>query len=155
MFAGSDIIVKGKCTRCNVKTNGRLIVGIDQGIFSGGMVRASKGGKFFDLGSSKKTATEIHFGQNYLIQDKIEVTEKELEKLKFQLVNINNKLDVLKNGEFSEEEINDLRSSKVRTMKEIENKSLALFTLREKYELSQGTFTVRAQRCFIELSRYN
>ncbi len=134
LFAGSDIIVKGKCTRCNVKTNGRLIVGIDQGIFSGGMVRASKGGKFFDLGSPKKTATEIHFGQNYLIQDKIEVTEKELEKLKFQLVNINNKLDVLKNGEFSEEEINDLRSSKVRTMKEIENKSLALFTLREKYE---------------------
>jgi uncharacterized protein (DUF342 family) len=131
LLAVEDITVKSGCVRCNIKTNGRLIISGETGKLIGGVSRARLGVNVHDLGSAKGIQTEISFGQDYLIKDQIEVTGGEIDKVKAGLKQIDLKI---KQAEKSPSLLNAARLEKVKFLKRLEQLNLRVFTLREKFE---------------------
>lgn len=132
LLAVEDIRIKNGCLLSNVKTNGKLWLVGEKGHLIGGICRARSGVECANLGSERGARTEISFGQDYLIQDQIEVTERELEKLKAALADLDKKLKALEGQ--SSAALNAARAEKVRLMKLTEKYGMHLFTLREKFE---------------------
>jgi hypothetical protein len=114
-----------------VKCNGRLRMQSDRGSVVGGRVRVRKGMEVQNLGSTRGVATEVSFGQDYLIADRIEKEEREVEKLKLKIT----KDDMaMKEESENRDRLEELRKEKKKLLKMIEQRSVRLFTLREKFE---------------------
>jgi uncharacterized protein (DUF342 family) len=131
LLAVDDIKVKAGCLRCNIKTNGKLFVSGETGKLVGGMCKARKGVDTQEMGGEKGGATQISFGQDYLMQDQIEVSEREIEKIKTGLNQIDGKIKQAANNPAA---LNAARLEKVKYMKLLEQLNLKVFTLREKFE---------------------
>jgi len=133
LLSVGDVVVKGACLRCSIKSNGRLVMQSDRGNVVGGSIRVRKGMEVANLGSPTGAKTTVSFGQDYLVADRIEKEEKEIENIKAQLARTDMSLaQIEKNGR--REELEQLRHEKKKLMKVMEKRSLRLFTLREKYE---------------------
>jgi len=131
LLSVGDINMKSGCMHSAVKCNGTLRLQSDKGSVVGGRVRVRKGLRAQNLGSSRGVATEISFGQDYLIADQIEKAEKEIEKLKLKIT----KDDTAMREESDDRErLEELRKEKKKLMKMIEQLSVRLFSLREKFE---------------------
>ena len=133
LLAVGDIKVKNSCLRCKIKCNGMLQLIGDKGDLVGGNTKSTGGINVKNLGNKKGVKTEVSFGQNYLIQDRIEVEEKEVEKIKAKIV----KIDILMHQlekEGANSKLKNIRTQKLKFMKLIEKRSLRLFTLRERFE---------------------
>jgi len=133
LMAVKNITLKSACLQSNVKCNGKLSLEGDRGNFVGGQVKARYGVELTNLGSKNGAKTDVSFGQDYLIGDKIELEEKELEKLKDAAV----KIDLKIHQDEKEGGIADLkkhRSKKVQILKLIDRRTERLFWLREKFE---------------------
>ncbi len=143
LLAVGDIKAKNSCLRCKIKCNGKLHLIGDKGNLIGGNTKSTGGINVGNLGNNKNVKTEVSFGQNYLIQDRIELEEKEVEKIKTQI----NKIDILmhqleKEGDNSK--LKNARMQKLKLMKLMEKRGLRLFTLRERFEEHfDSTITVR------------
>ncbi|MDR1318677.1 MAG: FapA family protein, partial [Treponema sp.] len=131
LLAVEDIKVKAGCLRCNIKTNGRLLISGETGRLAGGVCKARRGVDTADIGSEKASQTEISFGQDYLIQDQIEVSERDIEKIKAGLQQTEAKLKQVAGDPAA---LNAARAYKVKLMKLLEGLNLKVFTLREKFE---------------------
>ncbi|MCA1949787.1 MAG: FapA family protein [Treponema sp.] len=136
LLAVEHIRIQNGCLGSNVKTNGRLILVSERGNFVGGLCRARQGVDAANLGSERAIHTEVSFGQDYLIMDQIEVAEREIEKIKKALQDIEMRLKKL---EASGSALDAVRAEKVRLMKLLEKYGLHLFTLREKFEEHHGS----------------
>ncbi len=136
LLAVEDIRIKNGCLLSNIKTNGRLILSSEQGNLVGGVCRARLGVEAANIGSERSSRTEISFGQDYLIMDQIEQTERETDKLKKALLDLELRGSQAGKGAGS---IEALRAEKVRLLKLLEKYSLRLFTLREKFEEDHGS----------------
>lgn len=131
LLSVGDINIKGGCMHSTVKCNGTLRMQSDKGSIVGGRVRVRKGIEAQSIGSARGVATEISFGQDYLIADRIEKEEKEIEKLKLKIT----KDDMAMREEAEDRErLEELRKEKKKLLKMIEQRSVRLFTLREKFE---------------------
>lgn len=87
----------------------------------------------FNLGSEKQVTTLVSFGQDYLIQDQIELEEKETQKAKNALVKLDMKLkQAEKQG--ASAAVSKLRMEKLKMMKIIEKRGMRTLMLREKFE---------------------
>ena len=131
LLAVEDIRVKNGCLQSQVKTNGKLSLIGEKGHLIGGFCRARFGVEAANIGSERGTRTEISFGQDYLVKDQIEGAERETDKIKKALTELDQKLKQL---EGSGANLDAARSEKVRLMKHLEKQSIRLFTLREKFE---------------------
>lgn len=131
LLAVEHIRIQNGCLGSNVKTNGRLFLVSERGNLVGGLCRARQGVDAANLGSERAIHTELSFGQDYLIMDQIEVTEREVEKIKRALQETELKLKRL---DPSAPNLDAIRAEKVRLMKLLEKYGLHLFTLREKFE---------------------
>lgn len=131
ILAVGDIRVRGNCTLCSVKTNGRLLVGGQGGALTGGLCRARKGVDAANIGSERGVKTEISFGQDYLVADMIEAEEREIEKIKALVVKADR--DMAEAGRTGAG-LEQARQDKVKLMKLLEKRSIRLFDLREKFE---------------------
>jgi uncharacterized protein (DUF342 family) len=131
LLAVEDINVKAGCLRCNIKTNGRLLITGETGKLIGGVCKARRGVDTADIGSEKASQTEISFGQDYLIKDQIEVSERDIEKIKAGLQQTEIKI---KQAAGDPAALNAARAHKVKLMKLLEGLNLKVFTLREKFE---------------------
>ena len=131
LLAVEDIRVKNGCLQCQVKTNGKLRLMGEKGNLVGGVCRARSGVEATNVGSERGSRTEISFGQDYLIKDQIESIEREIDKVKGLLTEIDRKMQAM---ERSGANLDAARAEKVRVMKHIEKQGLKLFTLREKFE---------------------
>ncbi|MDR2134225.1 MAG: FapA family protein, partial [Treponema sp.] len=131
LLAVGDIRVKAGCVRCNIKTNGRLLISGETGRFAGGVCKARRGIDAAGIGSEKDGRTEISFGQDYLIKDQIEVSERDIEKIKAGLRQTEAKL---KQSASNPAALNAARAYKVKLLKLLEQLNLKVFTLREKFE---------------------
>ncbi len=131
LLAVEDVRVKSGCLQCQIKTNGKLRLTGEKGHLIGGFCRARSGVEAANIGSERGTRTEISFGQDYLVKDQIEVAERETDKLKKTLMDLNAKLQQL---EGSGANLDAARAEKVRLMKHLEKQGIRLFTLREKFE---------------------
>ncbi len=133
LMSVNNISLKSACLQCSVKCNGKLTLDGERGNLVGGQAKARYGIELTNIGSKNGAKTNVSFGQDYLIGDKIELEEKELEKLKEAAVQIDLKIHQAE----KEGGITDLkkhRLKKVQTLKLIERRTERLFWLREKFE---------------------
>jgi uncharacterized protein (DUF342 family) len=130
LLAVEDIRMVSRCVFCNVKTNGKVMLSGEGGKLAGGICRARRGISAAELGG-ETGATEISFGQDYLIQDQIEAAERESSKIKTAMTKIQ---EAIKDAVGSPARIEAAGAEKVRLMKLLEQYSLKIFTLREKFE---------------------
>ena len=126
-----DIKIEKSCVQSQVKCNGRVIMGQERSNLIGGITRARKGVTAFNLGTENGVRTEISFGQDYLIADQIELEEKEVDKLKKQITQIDIVMQKQTNDRILLEKI---RAEKLKLLKVMEKRSFRLFTLRERFE---------------------
>ncbi|GHT77836.1 hypothetical protein FACS1894130_03430 [Spirochaetia bacterium] len=131
LMAVEDIWVKNSCTLCNIKTNGHLFLTGERGRLVGGLCKVRLGINAAEIGSEQGTRTEISFGQNYLVKDQIEVAEQEIEKIKLALPQIDRKLREVLPASAS---LNAFRTEKLKLMKMLEQLTMKVFTLQEKFE---------------------
>jgi uncharacterized protein (DUF342 family) len=131
LLAVEDIKVNLGCTGCNIKTNGKLSVTGKTGKLAGGVCRARRGIDVEELGSGNGLRTEISFGQDYLLKDKIDMTESEIEKTRTFL----KKIDVrIRDAVNNPAALGAAGAEKVKLLKALEQLNLRIFTLREKFE---------------------
>jgi uncharacterized protein (DUF342 family) len=133
LMAVNNVSLKSACLQCTVKCNGKISLEGERGHLVGGQAKARHGIELTNLGSKNGAKTNISFGQDYLIGDKIELEEKELEKLKDDAVQTDLKLHQAE----KEGGIDDLkkhRAKKLHTLKLIDRRTERLFWLREKFE---------------------
>lgn len=133
LMAVKNISLKSACLQCTVKCNGKLSLEGERGNFVGGQAKARYGVEATNLGSKNGAKTQVSFGQDYLIGDKIELEEKELEKLKDAAVKIDLKIhQAEKDGGITD--LKKHRLKKVQILKLIDKRTERLFWLREKFE---------------------
>ncbi|MFP4704726.1 MAG: flagellar assembly protein A [Spirochaetaceae bacterium] len=131
LLAVGDISVKTGCMHSTLKSNGMIRASADRGSIVGGRIRARKGMEVRNLGSSREVATEVSFGQDYLIADRIEKEEKQIEELKRRIT----KDDLeMREAASDRSRLEELRRDKKKMLKMIEQRSVRLFNLREKFE---------------------
>ncbi|MFA6508384.1 MAG: flagellar assembly protein A [Treponemataceae bacterium] len=131
LLAVEDVKIKNGCLQSQIKTNGKLRLLGDKGHLIGGVCRARQGVEAANIGSERGTRTEISFGQDYLIKDQIESIEREVDKVKAALADIDAKIKAM---ERAGAKLDIARTEKIRIMKYMEKLVLKLFTLREKFE---------------------
>ncbi len=133
LLSVQDVTIKSGALLCTIKCNGIVKHQADKNGIVGGTIRARKGLDVFNLGSTSGAKTVVSFGQDYLIMDQIEREEREIEKLKRQVTQLD-----LAMRDFSEElereKLEELRKKKRLMIKGMEKRSLRLFTLRERFE---------------------
>ena len=126
--------LRSSCLRCSVKSNGKVLLDPSKGDFVGGDVRAREGMVVRNLGSERGVRTEVSFGQNYLVADRIEKEEAELARLKERSQEVASAITRAERAGVRSAERDELHTEKVRLLKAIEAKSFRLFTLRESLE---------------------
>ena len=133
ILAIADVVFSKACLRCNIKTNGKVILSEDKGSLVGGVIKARRGLSVQNLGSENGIKTSVSFGQNYLVQDQIEAEDRALKKHKDDMLKIDlymKKMEATGN----KAKVDYARQEKLKFMKLIEKRSMRLFTLREKFE---------------------
>jgi hypothetical protein len=126
-----EIVIRTSCMHTAVKTNGKLRMQTEKGSIVGGNIRARKGVETQNLGSASEVRTQLCFGQDYLVADQIERQDKEIDKLKRRVTNLD--LAMQKAAEGSAD-VEKHRKEKKKLLKIMEQRSLHLFNLREKFE---------------------
>lgn len=132
VLAVGDLRVKKALIRSKVKCNGKVVLA-DDGHVMGGEVKVKQGLVTGDLGNASGLATKVFFGQDILVEDQIEVENKEIGKLQEDLGKINT---AMKSSEkiSNKEQMQHLFNEKVRLMKLLEKRNLRVFTLKERFE---------------------
>ena len=145
LLAVNDITSKNAIFSCKVKCNGRLRLMSEKGYLVGGRIQARGGIDAQNIGSISGSRTEISFGQDYLIADRIETEEKEINKIKHRLVKIDPEMRQAE--KISEtKQLGKLRAEKVKLMKIMEKRSMRVFALKERFEQHYtGEVTVRGE----------
>lgn len=133
LLSVGDIKVKNNCLRCQVKCNGTLRLFGDKGSLIGGKVFSKHGLEAQNLGNQKGTHTVISFGQDYLVADQIEQHEKEIERLKDLVTELDTEMK-RQEEQGLRKKLEQSRREKLKNLKIIEKRSMRLFTLRERYE---------------------
>lgn len=131
LLAGRNLHIDHYCFRCIVKTNGRLSLTGEPGSFIGGNAHAAAGVYARNLGDYKTVRTIISFGQDYLVKDKIEVYEKEVQSNLLELTQIEAEL---KDETITKDRLQELREQKVALLKCNTALGLKIFKLKEHFE---------------------
>jgi uncharacterized protein (DUF342 family) len=135
--AVGDIRVKNSCLSCDVRCNNQMSLTSEKAALVGGRIKAKKGVETGNLGSAKQVRTELSFGQDYLVQDRIEVAQREIEKIRAQIARIDAWLGAQAKkptGQVTAAKVDEVRRQKVRALKLTERLGIRLFNLHEKFE---------------------
>jgi len=133
VFAVGDINLTSSCLGSTVKSNGFFKVESQKGRIIGGLIKVKKGLKVSHVGSEKNTPTFISFGQDYVVEGKIEQEESNIKRINEQIA----ELDMLMNQferEGSRKKLQKVRHKKLELIRMTEEKNLKLFNLRERFE---------------------
>ncbi|PKL26060.1 MAG: hypothetical protein CVV47_02715 [Spirochaetae bacterium HGW-Spirochaetae-3] len=131
LLAVDDIVLKNSALLCNIKTNGRLRLLGEKGHLIGGLCRTRKGVEVQNLGSANGAKTQVSFGQDYLVKDSIEAEEREIERVKAMILQADK---TMREQEAAGVNLEKIRGDKLRLVKLLEQRSLRVFELREKFE---------------------
>ena len=132
MLAVGNIRIKKTLLRSRIKCNSRVVLSDDARII-GGSMKVKLGLVTGDIGNASGVPTHVVFGQDVLVEDQIEVEEKEIASLQADLAKVDTAMK-------SSEKINDkvkmqeLFNEKFKIMKLLEKRNLRLFTLKERFE---------------------
>ncbi len=131
ILAGGNIHIDEYTFRCIIKTNGTLSVTGSPGSLVGGMAHAARGLCVHNLGDPKKIRTIVSFGQDYLIKDKIDMYEKEIQQHITDIAHIDTELN---KEDITTEEIEELHTQKALLLKQNNSYNLKVFALKENFE---------------------
>ena len=133
LMAVGNINIQNACFHCTVKSNGAVALEGEKGHLVGGVTRAKKGIKVANLGTKNGVKTHVSFGQDYLIGDKIELEEKELNKLKEASIQTDSNI-ARAEREGDAAQLEQSRGEKRKILKLIDRRTERLFWLRERFE---------------------
>ena len=133
LLSVGDVVLKTAVVRSRIKSNGKISFQGDKGRIVGGTIRARHGLEVTSVGSPRGVKTRISFGQDYLIADLIEKEEKEIEKVKTRISQLDIEMRKAEKAGATEQ-LQGLRQEKVKMLKLMEKRGLRLFTLRERFE---------------------
>jgi len=135
LLAVEDIHLTNACLRCTVKCNGRMILESEKGNIIGGRVYCKLGLEAMNIGSEREVNTEIHFGQDILVQDHLEREQQQSEALKKRNTEIERSITRLKRTAASDlKGLEVLRAGKRRNLQQIQMHSKRIFILQERFE---------------------
>ena len=130
-----DIRITNSALRCQIKCNGRLTLESERGHLLGGQVRVRHGLEVMDLGSGRGIRTEIFFGQDYLVRDRIELEKREIAKLKEKLAELDQEMKHLEKAVRPDQAaLEKLRLEKLYTLRSLEKRTHRIFALQERFE---------------------
>lgn len=116
--------------RSNVKCNGKLFIP-EKGCVIGGTAKVKLGMDVGDLGSDRFIPTHVYFGQDYLIEDHLNVERKAILQIQQEIQSIDKALK-LRAGQT--DQVRALFARKTRLLKLLEKRNIRLFWLMEKFE---------------------
>jgi uncharacterized protein (DUF342 family) len=93
--AGGDVRIRNACVRCLLRCNGQLTLETEKGNLIGGKAQARRGLAVQNLGSPSGTHTEVSFGQDYLLLEKIEQAQAEAKRLAAHVVELRQRVHQL------------------------------------------------------------
>jgi uncharacterized protein (DUF342 family) len=135
LISVGDIRLKSGCLRCQIKSNGRLLLESERGNLMGGVARARRGASLQNLGSPGGAHTLLSFGQDYAVKDQIEKAQKEVDALKHRIMELDIRMKKLeKAGSPGRQALEGARTEKLQGLKLLEKASLRLLGLRDKFE---------------------
>ena len=135
LLAVEDIHLTNACLRCTVKCNGRMILESEKGNIIGGRVCCKLGLKAMNIGSEREVNTEIHFGQDILVQDNLEREQRQSETLKKRNTEIERSIIHLKRTAPSDlKGLEVLHAEKHSNLQQIQMHSKRIFILQERFE---------------------
>jgi hypothetical protein len=144
LLAGGDVQIRGACLRCRLVCNGHLRLTSEKGSVMGGTVRARQGIVAQNLGSPGGARTEVSFGQDYLLLEKIEREQREIEKLKRRIAELDVAMKSLARSASRSAShdgaaggsaaLEAPRAEKLAAMKAIEQRGLLLIGMRDRFD---------------------
>jgi uncharacterized protein (DUF342 family) len=135
LLAVENIHLTNSCLRCTVKCNGKMILESEKGNVVGGRVYCKLGLEAMNLGSEREVSTEIHFGQDILIQDQMERGQRQSEQLKKRNAEIERSLIHLKRTSPADQKsLQKLNAEKHRNLQQMQMHSKRMFILAERLE---------------------
>ena len=145
LLAVDNITIKNAVFGCKVKCNGKLKLLSEKGYLVGGRIQAREGIDAQNIGSVSGSRTEVSFGQDYLVYDRIETEEKEINKIKNRLIKIDPDMRQAEK-DLDSKQLTKLRMEKVKLMKILEKRSMRVFALKERFEQHfSGDVTIRGE----------
>jgi len=134
LMASGNLYFKKALMNCQIKCNGKIVSRSDGTRIIGGMIKTKNGLSAGSIGSERETATYISFGQDYLVEDQINVMSREIEQINDHLVSLE---DMMKLAEEKRQQkkLMALRKKKVQYLKVLEKKGVKNFFLKEKFEM--------------------
>jgi uncharacterized protein (DUF342 family) len=135
LLAVENIHLANACLRCTVKCNGKLKLESDKGNVVGGRVYCKLGLEAMNVGSEREVATEIHFGQDILVQDQLEREQRQSDQLKSRNAEIERKITHLKRTAADDQRgLQELHAEKHRNLQRMQMHSKRIFILAERLE---------------------
>jgi hypothetical protein len=134
LLAVEGIRIAAGCAQCSLKTNGTVSLVTERGVLAGGKCKAKKGLDACQLGSERKAHTQVSFGQDYLLEDVIEQEQKEIEKLKLAIVELDGRMKRAERSASESQALDAIRQEKLKALKLMEQRSMRVFSLRERFE---------------------
>jgi uncharacterized protein (DUF342 family) len=135
VLAVENIHLKNACLRCTVKCNGKMVLESEKGNIVGGRVYCKLGLSAMNVGSEREVSTEIHFGQDILIQDQMEREQRQSERLKKRNTEIERSaIHLERTSPADREGLHALRAEKHRNLQQMQMHSKRIFILAERFE---------------------
>jgi uncharacterized protein (DUF342 family) len=133
LLSVGDIRIQNACLRCEIKCNGRLVLESDKGQLLGGLACCRNGLEARNLGSERWIKTEISFGQDYLLRDRIRQEEELRRRRQERLLELDRRLPELARAG-RPAELSAARQQKLALCKLLDSQKQRLFLLREQFE---------------------
>ena len=126
--------MKKALMNCVVKCNGRIKSDSEKTRIIGGSIKTRNGLDTGVIGSEREVKTFISFGQDYLVEDQINVVAREIKGINEQLPEIDIQLKQAED-KGQQKRLMALRKKKVQMLKILEKKGIKSFFLKEKFEI--------------------
>ncbi len=135
LLAVGNVRLERSALNCTIKCNGRLDIGRTKGTLMGGTARAREGMTLINLGSVGEAKTTVSFGQDYILGDRIEHEEQEIQKHKARIHEIDRLMPNMSRVKAEDAaKLQALREEKLRLLKAVDEHNVVLFNMREKFE---------------------
>ena len=134
LMSNGTINFKKSLMNCQIKCNGKILSKGNETRIIGGFIKSKNGLTAGSIGSERGTPTFISFGQDYLVEDQINVITKEIEQFNEKLKAIEEMMSLAEIKK-QQQKLIALRKKKVQYLKLQEKKVVKNFLMKDKFEL--------------------
>ena len=134
LMSNGNISYKKALMNCQIKCNGKIRSEDSNARIIGGKIKTKNGLTAESIGSERGASTTISFGQDYLVEDQINVMTREIEQIGKHLETLE---DLMKTAEHKRQQkkLLALRKKKLEYLKLHEKKIVKNFLMKDTFEL--------------------